>query len=81
MDNLVVDNKFLAIVAEHENADATAAVVERVCDAGAQAGLVEDRKPLLDITSLGHGNDGTIITDVEDTVLLEDRTKHVLDND
>jgi len=81
VDNFEVDDKFLTVVAEHENADAAAAVVERVCDAGAQAGLVEDRKPLLDITSLGHGNDGTVITDVEDTVLLEDRAKHILNND
>jgi len=36
---------------------------------------------LLDIASLGHGNDGTILTDVKNTVLLEDRAEHVLDND
>jgi len=81
VDDLEVDDKFLALVAEDEDADAAAAVVERVSDTGGQAGLVEDRKTLLDITSLGHGNDGTIFTNVEDTVLLEDRTKHVLDND
>jgi len=36
---------------------------------------------LLDIASLGHGNDGTVLTDVKNTVLLEDRAEHVLDDD
>jgi len=36
---------------------------------------------LLDIASLGHGNDGTVLTDIKNTVLLEDRAEHVLDND
>ena len=35
---------------------------------------------MLDIASLGHGNDGTVLTDVKNTVLLEDRAEHVLDN-
>ena len=36
---------------------------------------------MLDITGLGHRNNTTIITDIKNTVLLEDRTEHVLDND
>ena len=35
---------------------------------------------MLDITSLCHGDDAAIITDVKNTVLLEDRTEHVLHN-
>jgi hypothetical protein len=45
-----------------------------------QLALVKNGKTLLDITSLGHGDDATIITNVQDTVLLEDRTDHVLNN-
>ena len=36
---------------------------------------------MLHIASLGHGNNATVIADVEDTVLLENRAKHVLDDD
>ncbi len=36
---------------------------------------------MLHIASLGHGNNATIIADVEDAVLLENRAKHVLDDD
>jgi hypothetical protein len=41
--------------------------------------LIDDREVLLDITSLGHGNDSTILK-VKNTVLLEDRTEHGLDD-
>ena len=36
---------------------------------------------MLDISSLSHGNNTAVIADVEDTVLLEDWTEHVLDDD
>ena len=36
---------------------------------------------MLDISSLGHGDNTTIVTDVEDTVLLEDGTEHILHDD
>jgi hypothetical protein len=45
-----------------------------------KAALVNDWKALLDIASLSHGDNAAVVTDVEDTVLLEDWTKHVLDN-
>lgn len=80
VDNLVVDSKLTAIIVNDEHADAATAVVERLLKALEQVALVQDGQTLLDITSLGHGNDGTVITDVQDTVLLEDRTDHVLDN-
>ena len=36
---------------------------------------------MLDIAALSHGNNTTIFTDIEDTILLEDWAKHVLHND
>lgn len=36
---------------------------------------------MLDVPSLGHGDDTAIITDIKNTVLLKDRAKHVVDND
>jgi len=81
MDDFVVDSHLLTVIIDDKDADAATAVVERLCQAGEETTLVKDRKALLDITSLGHGNDGAILTDVKNTVLLEDRAEHVLDND
>jgi hypothetical protein len=78
VDDLVVDSKLAAFVTDDEHADAATTVVERFLQAAEQVALVEHRQALLDITRLGHGNDGAVITDVEDTVLLEDGTDHVL---
>jgi hypothetical protein len=80
VNDLVVNGHLHAIIVDDEDADAASAVVERLCEAGHEGALVEDGKALLDITRLSHGNDATILTDVENTVLLEDRAEHVLDN-
>ena len=80
MDDLVVDSHLHAIVVDDKDADAATAVVKGLGQTAKQTTLVKDGKTLLDITSLGHGDDTTVLTDVENTVLLEDRTKHVLDN-
>lgn len=81
MDDLVVDSHLHTLVVNDEDADAATAVVERLGQAGDETALVKDGKALLDITRLGHGDNAAVLTDVENTVLLEDRTKHVLDND
>jgi len=81
VDDLVVDSHLHTIVIDDEDADAATAVVERLCQAGDETALVKDGKALLDITRLGHGDNAAVLTDVENTVLLEDRTEHVLDND
>lgn len=81
MDNLVVDSKLLAIIVDDEDADAAPAVVEGLGETRKETRLVDDGKTLLDIAALGHGDDTAILADIENTVLLEDRTKHVLDDD
>jgi hypothetical protein len=81
VDDLVVNSHFTAIVIDDEDADAATTVVEAVGEAAEQAALVKDGKALLDIAGLGHGDNVTVITDVKDAVLLEDRAEHVLDND
>ena len=81
MDDLVVDGQLTALVVDDKDADAATAVVEALGEASKEAGLVKDREALLDVTSLGHGDDVAVITDVKDTVLLEDRAEHVLDDD
>jgi hypothetical protein len=81
VNDLVVNSHLHAIIVDDKDTDAASAIVERLCEARHKRALVEDGKALLDVARLGHGNDATILTDVEDTVLLEDRAEHVLDND
>jgi len=80
VNDLVVDGKLLTVVADDKDTNAATTIVEGLAETVDQVALVNDRKTLLDITGLGHGDNATIITDVEDTVLLEDWAKHVLDN-
>jgi hypothetical protein len=81
VDNLVVDSHLHTVVVDDEDTDAASAVVERLCQAVEESALVEDGEALLDVTRLSHGNNATVLTDVKNTVLLEDRAEHVLDND
>jgi len=73
MDDFHVNNKFLALVADDENSDASTTSFEGLGKTRPQVGLINDRKGLLDITCLGHCNDGAILH-VEDTILLEQWT-------
>jgi len=81
MDDLVVDSHLQTIVIDDEDADGATAVVERLGKAGRKTALVKDGETLLDVTSLGHGNNTAVFADVKNAVLLEDRAEHVLDND
>lgn len=80
MDDLQVDNNLAGAILDDHDTDAATATLEGILQAGPEVGLVKDRKVLLDITSLGHGND-TLIMEVEDTVLLEDWAEHGLNDD
>ena len=80
MDDLVVDSHLAALVVDDKDTDAAAAVVEAVGETAKEAALVKDGQALLDVTGLGHGDNVAVVTDVKDTVLLEDRAEHVLDN-
>lgn len=81
MDDLEVNGHLHAIIVDDQDADGATAVVESLGETVEETALVEDRETLLDITSLSHGNNATVLTDVQNAVLLEDRAKHVLDND
>jgi len=81
VDDLVVDSKFTTLIIYDENTDTTTAIVKSVREALKELALVKDRKTLLDISGFGHGDDATIIADIQNAVLLEDRAKHVLHND
>jgi hypothetical protein len=81
VDNLVVDSHLHTVVVDDEDADGATTVVEGLGKAGRKTALVKDGQALLDVTSLGHGNNTAVFADVKNAVLLEDRAKHVLDND
>ena len=76
----VVDGKLTTFVAKNKNSDAATTLVESIGETLQQIALVNDRKSLLDVTTLGHGNNMAIIADVKDTVLLEHRSVHLLDH-
>lgn len=79
VNDLHVNSELATVIVENENTDATAARLEGSAETGPQVGLINDGQALLDITSLGHGNNVATL-EVQDTVLLEDRAKHGLDN-
>lgn len=80
MNDLHVDSHLGAVVGDDKDTDAATARLESLLEAVPEAALVNDGQVLLDITSLGHGDDVAILH-VEDAVLLEDRADHGLDHD
>jgi hypothetical protein len=81
MHNLEVNSELDAIVVDDKDTDAATTIVKSLCKTLKQAALIEDRKTLLDITGLGHGDNATILADIKDAVLLEDGAEHVLHDD
>jgi hypothetical protein len=81
VNDLVVNDQLRTIFDDAKGADTATAIVESLTNAGEEVALVEDGKTLLDIAALGHSDNTAILADVKNTVLFEDRTKHVLDDD
>jgi len=81
MDDLVVNNQLSATVVDDKCSNTATTIVERSGDLGIQTTLVNDWETLLDITSLRHANDGTVLTHIKNSVLLEDRSEHALNDD
>lgn len=79
MDDLHVNGELTATVVKDEDANGATARLESAVEARVEVRLVNDRETLLDIASLSHGNDLTLLH-VEDTVLLEDRAEHGLND-
>ncbi len=81
MDDLIINCQFTASIVDYQDTNTTSTVGEGVVKPGPQTTLVNDWKTLLDIAGLGHCNNATVVTNVEDTILLENRTEHALDDD
>jgi len=80
MNDLEVDSKFTSLISDDKDTKASTAIIKCLSETLKKLALVNDGETLLDIASLSHGNDTAVITDVEDTVLLEDWAQHVLDD-
>jgi len=80
VDDLEVDDELTATVVDDEGTDGATAVGEGIADALEEAALGDDGEALLDITSLGHGDNLAVITEVEDAVGLVDGAEHGLDD-
>lgn len=79
VDDLHLNSELAAAVVENKDTDAAAARLESLLETRPKVGLVNDSKALLDIAGLGHGSD-VAVRHVKDTVLLEDRAEHGLDD-
>jgi hypothetical protein len=80
VDDLVVDDELTATVVDDEGADGATAISEGIADALEEAALGDDIETLLNITGLGHGDEAVVITEVQDSVGLEDGAEHGLDD-
>jgi len=78
--DLVVDSKLLTVVRDDEHTDGAGTAAKGLLETRPEVALVNDLETLLDLTSLGHGNELTIITDVDETVLLEDGAEQAVED-
>lgn len=81
MNDLVIHSKLAASVVDDQYANTATAIGKGVVESRPQPALINDRETLLDIARLSHSNHAAIIADIKHTVLLEDWTQHVLNND
>jgi len=81
MDDLVVNDELLVAIVDDQDTDGSSAVAIGLLDLGGKLTLLDDLETWLDFTGVGHGDQETIVTDVNETVLLESRGEHgVQDN-
>ena len=64
MDDLVVNDELSATVIDDEGTHAATSVIEGTADLTMETTLVNNWETLLDITSLCHADDGTILSEI-----------------
>jgi len=72
MDKLEIDGQLLSGVTDNQNPDSRTALSKSMPHLVMQIALINTFQPLLDFTCLGHANESSIITDINEPVLLED---------
>jgi hypothetical protein len=81
MGNLVVDGELLSVVGDDEDTDGSGSTAESLLELGEELTLVNDLEALLDLSGLSHGDETAIVTDVDETVLLEDWAEEGVEDD
>jgi len=81
MDDLVVNGQLLPVVIDDKNTDRPRSVTKGILELTPKMTLVNNLETLLDLTALGHGDQFSIITDVDKSVLLEDGSEKRMEND
>jgi len=80
VNDLKVNTELTTLVRDDQDTDGATASLECGLETSPEIRLINDGNGLLNITTLSHGNDGTILK-IENSVLLEDGPEHGLDND
>ena len=80
MNDLHVDDQLAATIVDNQDSNTPSAIAKRSLNASEQATLVNDWQALLDISSLSHGHNLAIVTNVQDAVLLKDGAEHGLND-
>jgi len=81
VDDLVVNGELLASVGDDEDTDGAGATAESLLKAVPEVTLVDDLETVLDLAGLGHGDELTVIADINETVLLEDGSEEGVKDD
>lgn len=81
MGNLVVDGELLAVVGDDEDTDGSGSTAKGLLELVEELALVDDLEALLDLSGLGHGDELAVVTDVDETVLLEDWAEEGVEDD
>jgi hypothetical protein len=75
MHNLVVNSQLLSVVSDDQDADRSTSLSESFSEFVVKVSLVDNLEALLDLTRLSHGDELTVIADIDEAVLLEDRSE------
>jgi len=81
VDDLVVNSQLLSVVGNNQDPDGTRALSESLPQLIPEVALVNDLQSLLDLTRLGHSDELSVVTDVNEPVLLEDWAQEGVEND
>lgn len=78
MNDLVVNNELPSTIVNNQSSNTASTLTISSLDSVEELVVVNDRQTLLHITSLGHADNAAIVANVQNTVLLEDRSQHAL---
>jgi len=81
VNDLVVNGQLLSVVVDDQDTDGARASTESLLETAPEMTLVDDLEAILDLAGLRHGDEFAVVTDVDETVLLEDGADHGVEDD